>query len=61
MVSMPKCSFPPNRADRNYGRRIEDNTGYRAIVRAYNSWLAEEYCAAAPDRLIGILPLAMKL
>ena len=24
------------------------------MVRAYNDWLAEEYCAHAPDRLIGI-------
>jgi len=26
----------------------------RAAVRAYNDWLAEEYCPVAPDRLIGL-------
>ncbi len=35
----------------------------KRIVRAYNDWLAEEYCAVAPDRLIGvgILPLGCGL
>ena len=27
--------------------------GYLALVRGYNTWLGEEYCATAPDRLIG--------
>jgi hypothetical protein len=42
-----------------FWRRIEDDAAYKAVVHAYNSWLAEEYCAVAPDRLIGvgILPL----
>ena len=31
----------------------KDTGAYLANVRAYNTWLAEEYCAAAPDRLIG--------
>ena len=26
----------------------------RQSIRAYNDWLAEEYCAVAPDRLIGL-------
>jgi len=26
---------------------------YLALVQAYNTWLGQEYCAAAPDRLIG--------
>jgi predicted TIM-barrel fold metal-dependent hydrolase len=26
----------------------------RACIRAYNDWLAEEFCAADPDRLIGL-------
>ena len=35
--------------------RIKDNDdAYHATVAAYNEWLAEEYCAAAPDRLIGL-------
>jgi predicted TIM-barrel fold metal-dependent hydrolase len=32
---------------------IKDAEVYNAMVRAYNEWLAEEYCAVAPDRLIG--------
>ena len=35
-------------------RGIKDNEPYLAIVRAYNDWLAEDYCAVAPDRLIGL-------
>ena len=27
---------------------------YKAAIRAYNDWLAEEYCPVAPDRLIGL-------
>ena len=30
-----------------------EKEAYLANVRAYNTWLAEEYCAVAPDRLIG--------
>lgn len=33
---------------------IRDDDAYHAVVRAYNEWLAEEYCAVAPDRLIGL-------
>lgn len=38
--------------------RIEDKDVYRAMVRAYNRYLAEEYTRVAPDRLIatGIIP-----
>jgi predicted TIM-barrel fold metal-dependent hydrolase len=51
--------FPSQQGGPKFWRRIDDNAAYRAVVRAYNSWLAEEYCAVAPDRLIGvgILPL----
>jgi uncharacterized protein len=35
-------------------RSIADDSAYRAVVRAYNDFLAEEYCAADPDRLIGL-------
>jgi predicted TIM-barrel fold metal-dependent hydrolase len=31
----------------------EDKEAYLAMIRAYNTFLAEEYCALAPDRLIG--------
>ena len=33
---------------------ISDDDAYCDIVAAYNGWLAEEYCAVAPDRLIGL-------
>jgi predicted TIM-barrel fold metal-dependent hydrolase len=51
--------FPSQQGGPKFWRRIEDDGAYKAIVRAYNSWLAEEYCAADPERLIGvgILPL----
>jgi predicted TIM-barrel fold metal-dependent hydrolase len=41
-----------------FWRGVRDDEGYRALVRAYNSFLAEEYCAADPRRLIalGIIP-----
>ncbi|HMG40537.1 MAG TPA: amidohydrolase family protein [Acidimicrobiales bacterium] len=32
---------------------VEDQDAYLAMVRAYNDWLAEDYCSVAPDRLIG--------
>jgi predicted TIM-barrel fold metal-dependent hydrolase len=35
-------------------RNMQDDGAYRAAVRAYNDWLAEEYCPVAPDRLIGM-------
>jgi len=35
-------------------RHIEDDEPYKAVVRGYNDWLAEEYCSAAHDRLLGI-------
>lgn len=44
----------------NDGTRVRDPKAYCAMVRAYNEWLAEEYCAVAPDRLIGmgVIPCA---
>ena len=52
--------FPSQQGGPKFWRRVEDNDAYKAIVRAYNSWLAEEYCATDPERLlgVGILPLA---
>ncbi len=37
---------------------IKDKNAYRAVVHAWNEFLAEEYCTVAPDRLIalGMLP-----
>lgn len=55
--------FPSQQGGPKFWRRVEDNAAYKAIVRAYNSWLAEEYCAADPQRLIGvgIMPLGCDL
>jgi predicted TIM-barrel fold metal-dependent hydrolase len=38
----------------NFWRGIKDDQAYKAVVRAYNDWLGEEYCSVAPDRLIGL-------
>lgn len=35
-----------------FWRGIGDDTAYNAVIHAYNEFLAEEYMAAAPDRLI---------
>lgn len=39
---------------------IKDPDAYNAMLRAYNDWLALEYCAEAPDRLlgVGVLPVS---
>jgi predicted TIM-barrel fold metal-dependent hydrolase len=47
-VLFPGISGPP------LWRAITDDAAYLATVRAYNDFLAEEYCAADPDRLIGL-------
>jgi len=51
--------FPSQQGGPKFWRRIEDDAAYKAVVHAYNSWLAEEYSAVDPSRLIGvgILPL----
>lgn len=46
--------YPAQASGPNMWRNIKDNKAYLSVVRAYNDWLAEEYCAAAPDRLIGL-------
>src|ERR1700739_1904760 len=45
--------FPAMVAGPVFWRNISHDDPYKAVVRAYNTWLAEEYCAVAPDRLIG--------
>lgn len=35
-------------------RNIRDDDAYKAVLRGYNDWLGQEYCAVAPDRLIGL-------
>lgn len=44
--------FPPVFASRAI-ENIADQDVYRALIRAYNTFLAKDYCAVAPDRLIG--------
>jgi len=44
--------FPPIFASRMI-ETISDKDAYRALVRAYNTFLARDYCSIAPDRLIG--------
>ena len=55
--------FPCQQGGPKFWRRVENNDAYKSLVRAYNSWLAEEYCATDPQRLIGvgILPLGCQL
>ena len=38
----------------SYWRGIRNDDAFRAMFRAYNDWLAEEYCSSNPDRLIGV-------
>jgi predicted TIM-barrel fold metal-dependent hydrolase len=45
--------YPPVFATR-FIEGIQDKEVYLSIVQAYNTFLAEEYCAVAPDRLIGV-------
>jgi predicted TIM-barrel fold metal-dependent hydrolase len=35
-------------------RSIRDDDAYKAVVRAYNDFLAMDYCAMAPERLLGL-------
>jgi predicted TIM-barrel fold metal-dependent hydrolase len=46
--------FPGGVAGPGLWRNIKDDDAYRAVVRAYNDFLAEDYCPVAPDRLIGL-------
>jgi len=46
--------FPNMQVGPRLWRAIGDDDVYRAVVRAYNDWLAEEYCAVARDRLLGL-------
>jgi len=42
----------------NHWRGIRDDEAYRAMIRAYNEFLVEDYAAHDPDRLIpmGVIP-----
>ena len=36
------------------GLKTKDRDAHMATIRGYNDFLAQEYCAVAPDRLIGV-------
>ena len=44
--------YPPVFISR-FIENIEDREAYVAMVRAYNDFLIQDYCAVAPDRLLG--------
>lgn len=46
--------FPGQQAGPRLWRNITDDEAYRSVVRAYNDWLAEDYCSVDRDRLIGV-------
>jgi predicted TIM-barrel fold metal-dependent hydrolase len=37
-----------------FWRNIRDDVPYRAVVHAYNEYLAEDFCSVDPNRLIGV-------
>lgn len=51
--------FPPVFASR-FLEGIKDPDVYRSMIRAYNTFLAYDYCSVAPDRLIGnaVIPIS---
>jgi len=49
--------FPGNCGPRKWDL-IGSRDAYRAVLRAFNSYVAEEYCAYAPDRLFGLGSIA---
>ena len=46
--------FPGQQAGPRLWRAIGDDDAYRSVVRAYNDFLGEEYCAVDRARLIGM-------
>ncbi len=46
--------FPAQATGPKMWRMVDDNEAYLTIVRAYNDWLIQDYCAENPDRLIGV-------
>ena len=45
--------FPGN-VGPGFWRGIRNDDAYKAVIRSYNDWLAEEYCSHAHERLIGV-------
>lgn len=46
--------FPGVGGVRNITRGIRNDDAYHELVRTYNRWLVEEYCAPDSERLIGV-------
>ncbi|MFN0072471.1 MAG: amidohydrolase family protein [Chloroflexota bacterium] len=46
--------FPGQASGPYYWRNIRDDEAYKACVRAYNNFIAEDYCSVDPERLIGL-------
>jgi predicted TIM-barrel fold metal-dependent hydrolase len=46
--------FPGQASGPYFWRNIRDDDAYKACVRAYNDYLAEDYCSVDRDRLIGL-------
>ena len=44
----------PGLSGPNFWRGIRDDDAYLAVVHAYNEFLAKDYCAVNPDRLLGL-------
>ncbi len=51
--------YPAQASGPNFWRNVKDDAPYKAIIRAYNDWLMEEYCSVDPDRLIGLAIIPM--
>ena len=51
--------FPPVQAAR-YAEGIAEKEAYLSMVQAYNTYLAQDFCSVAPDRLIGngVVPIS---
>ncbi|HEY0584484.1 MAG TPA: amidohydrolase family protein [Chloroflexota bacterium] len=51
--------FPGQASGPNFWRNIRDDEAYKACVRAYNDFVAEDYRPVAPERLLtlGVIPL----
>jgi len=46
--------FPGQQTGPRLWRSIADDDAYLAVIQAWNSWLAEDYCSVDADRLMGL-------
>jgi predicted TIM-barrel fold metal-dependent hydrolase len=51
--------FPGQASGPNFWRNIRDDNVYKACIRAYNDFLADDYCVVSRDRLLalGVIPM----